>query len=212
MSRSLSQSRWLRGALLAVPGLILAGFGTVHPAPLEVATAQWWTTMHVLLLPVFPLLAGAQWVMLAPAPPWLRWLGRVAAFGFACFYGGLDAVSGIGAGTVTHAQNAVTPVTGAVFAIGDTLGYIGAGCFLAANAAIVLAVAPEGRWRAVPGAVLLLAASVSFIDSHIFWPRGVFTMVAVAAGMFLLTVVGRVHERSGHARTRGLATKDIPLR
>jgi hypothetical protein len=34
-----------------------------------------------------------------------------------------------------------------------------------------------------------LAASISFIESHIFWPRGVFTMVVVAAGMYLLRVV-----------------------
>jgi hypothetical protein len=179
-------SRWLRAALLAVPGLILAGFGVFHPAPLEVDTAQWWTTLHVLLLPVFPLLAMAQWILLSPAPPVIRWPGRVAAFGFAAFYGGLDAVAGIAAGTVTHTQHAVTPVTFAVFTIGDTLGYIGAGCFLAAN---VLIVAAHFTWRAIPGAVLLLAASISFIDSHIFWPRGVFTMVAVAIGMFLLSLV-----------------------
>ncbi|MFD1050611.1 hypothetical protein ACFQ1S_36335, partial [Kibdelosporangium lantanae] len=79
-------------------------------------------------------------------------------------------------------------VTGAVFAIGDTLGYVGAGCFLAANIFVTAGVAPHARWRTVPGAVLLLAASVSFLDSHIFWPRGVFTMIGVAAGMFLLAV------------------------
>jgi hypothetical protein len=43
----------------------------------------------------------------------------------------------------------------------------------------------------VPGAVLLLAASVSFLDSHLFWPRGVFTMLAVDVGMFLLRMVGK---------------------
>jgi hypothetical protein len=183
------QSRWARAVLFAVPGLMLAGFGMVHPAPLAAGNAQWWATLHVWLLPVFPLLAAAQWIMLAPAPPVLRRPGRLAAFGFATFYGGLDAVSGIGAGTVVHAQHDVTPVTGAVFAIGDTLGYIGAACFLAANVLITAAVVPQAGWRAAPGAVLLLAASVSFLDSHIFWPRGVVTMIAVAAGMYLLRVV-----------------------
>ncbi|MEV4319935.1 hypothetical protein [Actinocrispum sp. NPDC049592] len=184
----MSRSQWLRAALLAAPGLILAGFGVFHPAPLEVDTAQWWTTLHVLLLPVFPLLAAAQWVLLTGAPMVLRWAGRVAAFGFAAFYGGLDAVAGIAAGTVAHTQHVVGPVTFAVFGIGDTLGYIGAACFLAANAVIVAAIALRVGWRVLPGAVLLLAASVSFLDSHIFWPRGVVTMVAVAAGMFLLSV------------------------
>jgi hypothetical protein len=182
---------------VALPGLVLAAFGTTHPAPLEVHSAQWWTLLHILLLPVFPLLAAAQWVLLAPAPAWLRWVGRLAAFGFAAFYGGLDAVAGIGAGTVVHAQNAVTSVTFAVFDIGNTLGYIGAGCFLAANVAIV---ATNFRWRAAPGAVLLLGASISFLDSHIFWPRGVFTMIAVAAGMFLLAVVSSDGWRAAPAR------------
>lgn len=172
-----------------MPGLVLAGFGAVHPPLLDAATAPWWETMHVLLLPVFPLLAIAQWVLLAPAPPVLRWSGRVAAFGFAAFYGGLDAVAGIAAGTVVQAQQGFTPVAGAVFAIGDTLGYIGAGCFLVASVLIVAAITQHAGSRAIPGAVLLLAASVSFLDSHLFWPRGVVTMVAIAAGMYLLVVV-----------------------
>jgi len=138
---------------------------------------------------VFPLLAAAQWFLLTPAPPPLRLPGRLASFGFATFYGGLDAVAGIGAGTVVHAQNAVTPVTGAVFGIGDTLGYIGATCFLVANILIVAATARHARWRVVPGAVLLVTASLSFLDSHIFWPRGVVTMLGVGAGMYLLHLV-----------------------
>ncbi|MER6798431.1 hypothetical protein ABT262_41580, partial [Amycolatopsis mediterranei] len=92
------------------------------------------------------------------------------------------------------------PVTGAVFGIGDSLGHTGALCFLAANVLIVAEVAREAAWRAAPGAALLLAASVSFYDSHIFWPRGVLTMLAVAAGMFLLAAV----REPLPARTSGL--------
>jgi hypothetical protein len=181
-------SRWQRAVFFAVPGLLLAAFGAVHPAHLDAATASWWTSLHVILLPVFPLLAVAQWLLLTSAPPWLRWPGRLAAFAFAAFYGGLDAVAGIAAGTVVHAQHGATPVVGAVFAIGDLIGYIGAACFLAANALIVAAAALRARWRAAPGAVVLLLASVSFVDSHIFWPRGVFTMIGAAVGMSLLSL------------------------
>ncbi|MFF1613636.1 hypothetical protein ACFVYA_38230 [Amycolatopsis sp. NPDC058278] len=180
------RSRWSRAAGYAAPGLVLAGSGLAHPLALSPASAPWWTTLHVVLLPVFPLLAVAQWLLLSSAPAALRRPGRLAAFGFAAFYGGLDAVAGIAAGTVVHAEHAVTPVTGAVFGIGDSLGHTGALCFLAANVLIVAAFAREAAWRAAPGAVLLLTASVSFYDSHIFWPRGVLTMLAVAAGMFLL--------------------------
>jgi hypothetical protein len=169
--------------------LLLAGFGVAHPALLTVDTAPWWATLHVLLLPVFPLLAVAQWILLAPAPPLLRWPGRLAAFGFAAFYSGLDAVAGIAAGTVVHAEHGLGPVLGHLFAAADTLGYIGTGCFLAASVAISATIMWQGGWRAIPGAVLLLVASVSFIDSHIFWPRGVFTMIGIAAGMCLLGLV-----------------------
>jgi hypothetical protein len=174
---------------VAVPGLVLAVFGGLHPALLTTDTSHWWATLHVLLLPVFPLLAGAQWILLSSAPPVLRWPGRVAAFGFAAFYSGLDAVAGIAAGTVVHAEHGLTPVLGRIFAAGDTLGYIGSGCFLAASVLITAAVGWQVGLRVIPGGSLLVAASISFIDSHIFWPRGVVTMLAIAAGMFLLTVV-----------------------
>jgi hypothetical protein len=160
-----------------------------HPALLDGATASWWVTLHVILLPVFPLLAAAQWTLLTSAPPLIRWSGRLAAFGFATFYGGLDAVSGIGAGTVVHAQHGFTPVAGEVFLIGDRLGYLGSGCFLAASVLLVVAATPNAGWWVLPGAVPLLAASVSFLDSHLFWPRGVFTMIGIAVGMYLLAVV-----------------------
>ncbi|MET8995712.1 hypothetical protein [Amycolatopsis sp. NPDC004169] len=190
-------SRWFRAALFAVPGLLLAGFGAAHPAVLDAGTAGWWTVLHIILLPVFPLPAAALWLLLAPASPWLRRPGRVAAYGFATFYGGLDAVAGIAAGTVTGFQHGVTPVVGSLFEVGDLLGHLGAGCFLAASALVSAAsIARAGR-RAVPGGVVLLAASVSFLDSHIFWPRGVVTMIGVAVGTALLAAASghRVHRR-----------------
>jgi len=50
-------------------------------------------------------------------------------------------------------------------------------------ATVVLGVG-HGR-RVLPGAAVLLGAGWSFLDSHIFWPRGVWTMVAMAAGFAL---------------------------
>ncbi|MEV4051931.1 hypothetical protein AB0J55_12175 [Amycolatopsis sp. NPDC049688] len=190
-------SRVFRAALFAVPGLLLAGFGAAHPGVLDAATAQRWAVLHIVLLPVFPLPAVAQWLLLGQASPWLRRPGRVAAFGFAAFYGGLDAVAGIAAGTVTDVQHGVTPVVGSLFEVGDLLGHIGAGCFLAASVLIVLAAIARAGRRALPGGVCLLVASVSFLDSHIFWPRGVLTMVGVAVGMSLLDYADSV------ATTRG---------
>ena len=183
-------TRWSRALLLALPGMVLAGFGAIHPGGLNADNAHWWANLHILLLPVFPLLAAAQWRLLAPAHPALRRLGRLAAFGFAVYYTGLDAVAGIAAGTVTDGQHGYSPAVGQLFAVGDMLGYIGAWSFLAASVLIVAGIAPHVGWHVVPGSAFLLLASVSFLDSHIFWPRGVFTMVGIAVGMFLLSFYG----------------------
>jgi hypothetical protein len=187
----MSRSWWTGAAAVAVPGLLLAGFCVVHPHGLHAGNAQWWATLHILLLPVFPLLAAAQWVLLRSAPQPLRWPGRLAAYGYATFYSGLDAVAGIAAGTVEEASGGTSPLAGRLFEIGDALGYAGAWCFLAANVCVVAGIARRAGWRVVPGAAVLLLASVSFLDSHLFWPRGFYTMIGIAAGMFLLSWGGR---------------------
>jgi hypothetical protein len=194
------RSWWVRAFAMAAPGLLLAGFGLSHPAGLHAGDAQWWTTLHILLLPVLPLLGVGQWVLLAPAPRPLRWPGRLAAYGYATFYTGLDAVAGIAAGTVEHDSGGVSPLTGRLFVIGDVLGHIGAWCFLAASVCVVAGAVRHTGWRGVAGAVLLLLASVSFLDSHLFWPRGVFTMFAIGVGMALLTVAP-AQTRAVEART-----------
>lgn len=175
-----------RTVLLALPGVLLAGFGIVHPAALDAETAQHWSRLHVALLPVFPLLAAAQWALLDRAPYALRRVGRLAALGYAVFYGGLDAVDGIAAGAVVHAQHARGGVEDSLFAIGDPLGHLGAACFLLASVIIVATFARRVGRATIPGAALLLAGSILFLDSHIFWPVGVAAMLAIAAGMALL--------------------------
>lgn len=184
--------------LVALPGLALAGFGLVHPAGLSAGSASWWATLHIILLPMFLLLGAAQWHLLTPAPPVIRWTGRLAAFGFAAFYTGLDAVAGIAAGTVMDVQGGYSSVVGHLFRVGDMLGYIGAWSFLVGSVLVVAGLAPRAGWRVLPGAVLLLAASVSFLDSHLFWPRGVYTLAAIGAGMFLLSLLGPAPARAGH--------------
>lgn len=174
---------------MALPGLILAAVGLTHPHHLDASTAGWWRDMHILLAFVFPLLGAAQWVLLAPAPPVVRWLGRLAAFGYAILYGALDAIAGIGGGAMTAAQGGRTPVIDPLFAVGNQLGTIGAWCFLVACALVTAAVARHAKWRAVPGGAVLLAASFVFLDSHIYWPDGVLSMVGLAVGFALLSWV-----------------------
>jgi len=180
-------------ALIVVVPVALAGVGLVHPHLLTPATADRWAILHIVLLPVFPLLALGLIVPLWGRPrrdaagvaTVVAW---VCLFVYATFYTGLDTIAGVAAGTV--ARNADGADVGrsvqALFDTGDRLGYVGAYGFGAAVLAASVALFPRHGIRVVPGAVVLLAASYSFVDSHIFWPRGVFTMLAFAAGFALL--------------------------
>ena len=67
------------------------------------------------------------------------------------------------------------------------MGRIGAYAFLVAVLAAGVALYPRVGGRVVPGTVVLAVAGWSFVDSHIFWPRGVVTMLGFAAGFGLLS-------------------------
>jgi hypothetical protein len=73
---------------------------------------------------------------------------------------------------------------------------VGAYAFAAATLATAVALYLRYGARTLPGSAVLLLASYSFLDSHIFWPRGVFTMLAFAAGFALTAAVSRPVARS----------------
>ncbi|MFD1275740.1 hypothetical protein ACFQ51_41470 [Streptomyces kaempferi] len=186
-------------ALVTAAPLLLAVAGLVHPRHLTAATAGDWAGLHVALLPVFPLLVLGLLVPLWGRPSRdaqgvltvLAWAGCVC---YAAYYSGLDAVAGISAGVVV--DHGVHGAAGSLFAIGDELGM--AGVYGLAVACLATC-AVLWRWhgiRVLPGAVVLSAACWSFVDSHIFWPRGVFTMLGFALGFALLTAATiRTEER-----------------
>lgn len=171
----------MRTLLVALPGLVLAGIGLTHPHHLDATTAQWWRDMHIILAVIFPLLGAAQWVLLEDTPKYVRYPARVAAFSYAVFYGALDALAGIGGGAMTlnNARDAAEPV----FKIGNQLGHVGAWSFFVASIAIAACALLKHRLKAIPGAVFLLAGSYLFLDSHIYWPKGVITCTCIAIGM-----------------------------
>jgi hypothetical protein len=176
---------------VTVPSLVLALVGMlVHPSHLDAGTAQRWAVLHIALLPVFPLVAAGFVVPLLGRPGGVATVvAWVAAFVYACFYTGLDAVAGIAAGTLVH--HSAQPVdrgllVDPLYEVGNRLGRIGAGAFIVAAAATCVALWGRHGVRVVPGGVVLVVAGWSFLDSHIFWSRGVFTMLGFAVGFALL--------------------------
>ncbi|GAB7193544.1 hypothetical protein NUM3379_42540 [Kineococcus sp. NUM-3379] len=190
-----SAVRERRAVLLAVvlPPLLLAVVGLFHPHHLDAGTASWWTLMHVLLLPVFPLLGVAHWVLLRGEPGVLAWLSRTAAFLYVTLYGALDALAGIGTGTLLLRSGAADqddlPEVGWLFGAGNQVGGAGAWCLLAACVLTSVVLWRRSGVRVLPGALLLLAATWVFNGEHIYFPTGVLSVLGIAAGSALLVLL-----------------------
>jgi hypothetical protein len=192
-------------ALVTVAPLVLAVAGAMHPAHLTAATAGHWVALHIALLPVFPFLALGLVLPLRGTPRrgvegalvLLAWAGSLC---YAAYYAGLDAVAGISAGVVV--EHGVHGAAGRLFATGDELGRAGVyGLVVAVIATSTLLWRRRGV-RVLPGAAVLLAACWSFRDSHIFWPRGVLTMLGFALGFALLTAACETDRTAATSATR----------
>ena len=187
----LSQASLARVAGIAAAPLLLAGLGATHPAELNAETAGWWRDLHLLLLPLFPLLGVNLWWLLAGLAGPLPWLGRAAGLIYISFYGALDVLAGVGTGIVRdrmvrEGRPDLSVVELWLFAAGNALVEVGVwafllGCLVASG----LLIARAGR-RALPGAMLLCGAAVVFLRSHIYFPIGVAAMLAMTAGLGLL--------------------------
>ncbi|MFC4942558.1 hypothetical protein [Pseudonocardia sp. GCM10023141] len=178
--------RWVPVVAVALPGLALAVIGLLHPVDLTPATATRWWQLHVLLLPIFPLLAVAIWTLVRNDRGPLAWAARLAAYLFAAFYTGLDTLAGIGAGIAVETQRGGSQIALNLIELGNELAEVGVYAFLAATVLVgVLAVGRDGT-RAVPGTVLLIGAAVPFLHGHIYWPVGGLAMVGVGVGCGLL--------------------------
>lgn len=209
---------------LAIPAAVLAVVGLAHPHQLSVVTAQRWYIVHILLLMLFPLLVvPLLWLVRAATLP-VRTAVTTLSFLYAVFYGAQDAIAGIGLGSVmnqtTEPEKITTlqPTATMLFDESNGLAVVGLWCFLVAAILTSLEVLRRRRAAAAPGALLLCAGAISFLDSHVYWPRGVITMLAIAAGAAALGAVstasspapaarrepnGRGRQKDGLPRTSG---------
>jgi hypothetical protein len=172
---------------IAATPLVLACLGWTHPQDLTAQTASYWYMLHYILLPIFPLLGVNLWWLLANIPGVWAWLARLLAFLYIPFYGGLDVLAGMGTGFILKRaqatnQPALALVNGWLFDVGHELAEVGGWAFLLACVLTsALLIRRLGR-VAVPGALFLCAAAISFLNSHIYYPVGVLTMLVMAIG------------------------------
>ena len=177
----------LRLLLAAGPALLVGAAGLLHPVFLTPETADRWQLAHYLLLPGFPLLAVSVWSVVRGADGALAWAARGLALAYAVLYGALDAIAGVGAPEQVREaalRGDPAPPIGDLYAVGDRLGQLGV--LALAAAAVLAAVTVFARTRSVlapVGGVVVVLGCVFFYRHHVFPPRGVLAMVAIAAGL-----------------------------
>lgn len=171
---------------MAGPPVLLAILGLAHPRNLTYATAATWHGLHIMLLPIFPLLALAPWLIVRDEHRALRWSVATLGYAFAALYTALDVLAGIGAGAL---QQAGAPTQKAVmYTEGNNLADYGVRAYLAATVLAAAVALLRSRLAALPGAALVITGAVMFLDSHIFWPSGGLSMLALAIGWTALLV------------------------
>lgn len=185
--------RLLVSLLIAgLPGLLLALIGLTHPMYLTSDTAMGWRTLHIVTLPLFPLLGIAPWWIARQHSRWLGVVCAVLGYVFAAGYTALDVLAGIGAGGLQLDNGGSGKQV--LYDLADALAL--PGCIallvastLAAGSVLIGAASMRLRLLAALGALLVVLAAYSFLTSHIYWPRGGLTMLGFAAGWTLLVLV-----------------------
>ncbi|MDO4017989.1 hypothetical protein QKG38_06065 [Clavibacter michiganensis] len=203
---SSSPSRSRTAAVLvavALPPLALAAAGLSHPSSLTDDTAVHWRDLHIALLPVFPLLAIAPILLTRRHDRRLGILAVVLGFVYAVCYQALDILAGIAAGALKlEGGQGVTTM----YALADGIVVAGVWSYVAVTVLASALVIRHAGLRALPGAVIAVVAAVSFVDSHIFFPRGVITMLGLAIGWTWLALASRGPARRPSGASAGPAS------
>lgn len=172
-----------------VPPILIGLVGLTHPAHLTQDASARWRDLHIVLLPLFPLLAVGPWLVARSIEPVYGRITLVLGYVYACFYSALDILAGIAAGALKYDRQGGL---GTVFGYASDLGQIGSIAFIGATAAASGCLLRVAGARVLPGAVVALVGAYGFMQNHVYPPWGVLSMLAIAAGWaWMLTVSGR---------------------
>ncbi|MET0447629.1 MAG: hypothetical protein ABW004_04460 [Aeromicrobium sp.] len=191
-------ARLSRATVVAVllPPLLIGLVGTTHPAHLTQDASAHWRDLHIVLLPLFPLLALGPWLVARSIIPLYGTITLVLGYVYACFYSALDILAGIAAGALKHDREGGLAT---VFRYAGDLGDIGSVAYVGATAAAAGCLLRVAGPRVLVGAVVALGGAFGFMQNHVYWPGGVLSMAAIAVGWALMLLVAQRPQRPSSA-------------
>jgi len=170
--------------LVAVPALLAAAIGLTHPPTLNAASAEHWRNMHIALIPVFPLIGLAPWLIARRAGTWFGRSGALFGYSFAVFYTSLDLLAGVAGGALVASGH--PDASGQVFAIARVLGTIGVVALVLGSLVASVAAYRVAGVTALPGAVLATVGAVLVQPGHIYLGLGTVAMLLFAGGFVVM--------------------------
>jgi hypothetical protein len=171
-----------------LPPLVIGLVGTTHPPHLTQDASAYWRDLHIVLLPLFPLLAVGPWLVARSVDPLYGRITLVLGYVYACFYSALDILAGIAAGALKNDREGGLAT---VFRYAGDLGEIGSIAYIGATAAAAGCLLRIAGPRVLVGAVVALGGAFGFMENHVYWPGGVLSMAAIAGGWALMLVAAR---------------------
>ena len=179
---------------VALPALLCAAIGLTHPMALGPSTAEYWRNLHLALIPLFPLVGIAPWLIARRISRRTGWVAAIFGYGFATGYTALDILAGVGGGAMVMGGQA--DATGPLFAVARQLAIFGVVSLALAVGVAGLAVLRRAdargirgpRLLAIAGTVLGLVGAALIEPGHIYFPVGTAALALFAGWMTLLAV------------------------
>lgn len=171
-----------------LPPIVIGVAGLTHPDRLTLESSDFWRDLHIVFLPLLPLLALGPWIVAAAVDRRLGHLAAALGYVYACFYTALDLLAGVGAGALKSDGADGVRV---LFGLAADLGQIGSLAFIVATSVAAGCALAVARVRAAPGCLLVLAGAYGYMEEHVYWPGGVLSMLALAVGWGLLVLTLR---------------------
>ena len=192
--------RFLRLVTIILPPVALGITGLFHPHQLTVETAKQWTLVHVVLLPLFPLLGLSYHLILARYRGLPIYFAKICIYIYIIFYTALDTIAGIANGVVisrlasmpdtqTRAE-LIRNLRQSLYISGNYLGNIGVYALIGiAFFTYISFFKKKLSFYHIFALVSLVTGTALFAYYHLYAPWGVVAMFILAISLASLEII-----------------------